>query len=181
MSALSSNVVKPLNSSDMVEIYVSLGSNINQHHYIRAAVKALRHQYGSIALSPVYESIAMGFAGDNFYNLVGQFNTTQTITEVTQQLTLIEDANDRERNGPRFGPRTLDIDLLLYGDLIINNDQLQLPRKEITKYAFVLRPLADIAPQRIDPVLKKTYQELWEKLDTTHQRLWQIPFDFDPP
>jgi len=165
----------------MAEIYVSLGSNINQRHYIKAAVKALRNQYGSVTLSPVYESIAMGFAGDNFYNLVAQFNTIQTITDVTQQLTAIENANDRERNGPRFGPRTLDIDLLLYDDLIINNDQLQLPRKEIAKYAFVLRPLTDIASQRIDPVLKKTYQELWEKLDTTNQPLWQIPFDFDTP
>jgi len=165
----------------MVEIYVSLGSNINQRHYIKAAVNALRKQYHLITLSPVYESIAMGFEGDNFYNLVAQFHTTQTIKEVAQQLTAIEDANGRERNGPRFGPRTLDIDLLLYDDLIINTDQLQLPRQEITKYAFVLRPLTDIAPQRIDPLLKKTYQELWGKFNTANQPLWQIPFDFDTP
>jgi 2-amino-4-hydroxy-6-hydroxymethyldihydropteridine diphosphokinase len=120
----------------------------------------------------------VGFEGDNFLNLVAGLDTDQEVHDVNRQLHAIEDAHGRQRNGPRFSPRTLDLDLLLYDDLILSEDKLQLPRDEITHNAFVLRPLADIAPDLRHPVTGQTMAELWQAFDQTSQRLWPIPFEW---
>jgi 2-amino-4-hydroxy-6-hydroxymethyldihydropteridine diphosphokinase len=93
---------------------------------------------------------------------------------VAKRLRVIEDRHGRERQGPRFSSRTLDIDLLLYDDLVLNQPGLVLPRDEITRNAFVLCPLAEIAAGLTHPVLKRTYGELWEMFDKTRQTLWPI-------
>jgi 2-amino-4-hydroxy-6-hydroxymethyldihydropteridine diphosphokinase len=162
----------------LARVYISLGSNIDAPRHLRAAVAALRECYGELILSPVYESEAVGFEGDNFLNLVAGLETDQDVHEVNRQLHAIEDAHGRQRNGPRFSPRTLDLDLLLYDDLILSEDKLQLPRDEITRNAFVLRPLADIAPDLRHPVTGQTMAELWQAFDKTSQRLWPIAFEW---
>ncbi|MBE0510623.1 MAG: 2-amino-4-hydroxy-6-hydroxymethyldihydropteridine diphosphokinase [Chromatiales bacterium] len=162
----------------MARVYLSIGSNIEPETHIRSGVSALRAQFGQVELSSVYESAAVGFDGDNFYNLVAAIQTNMSLAELAEQLRAIEDAHDRSRAGPRFSSRTLDIDILLYDDLVINEGKLVLPREEITKNAFVLWPLAEVAPTLQHPVLKQSYAELWAAYDKDSQPLWPVEFDF---
>jgi len=161
----------------MAVVYISIGSNIERDKYIRAGINALIAIYGEVVCSPVYESIAIGFAGDNFYNLVVSFETEQNHKQVGEVLSSIEDQNGRDRNAAKFSARTLDLDLLLYDDLIIKENKLTLPRPEIYQNAFVLRPLADIAADLLDPLSGQTFGKLWSTYDQTSQNLWPVPFD----
>lgn len=158
----------------MTRVYVSLGSNIDRDTNIRGAVRALRERYGDVQLSPVYESVAVGFPGDNFYNLVAAFDTGDDVHAVARTLAEIETVHGRRRNGPRYSSRTLDLDLLLYDDVVLETDDLELPRAEIRENAFVLRPLADLAPNLRHPVNGRTYAELWMAFDQASQRLWVV-------
>ncbi|MCW9089207.1 MAG: 2-amino-4-hydroxy-6-hydroxymethyldihydropteridine diphosphokinase [Gammaproteobacteria bacterium] len=162
----------------MAKVYVSIGSNIDRDANIRGGVVDLQKWFGELALSRVYESEAVGFDGDNFFNLVAAFDTDEDVLTVAKILRDIENDHGRTREGPRFSSRTLDIDLLLFDDLVIQQGKLELPREEITKNAFVLWPLAEIAPQLKHPVLHKNYAELWAAFDKNKQPLWPVEFEF---
>lgn len=162
----------------MARVYVSIGSNINRDENIRGGVADLQTRYGELTLSAVYESESVGFDGDNFYNLVAAFDTDEGVDEVASVLHEIENAHGRTREGPRFSSRTLDIDMLLYDDLVLQEGKLELPRDEITKNAFVLWPLAEIAPELKHPTLNKSYAELWAAFDKDKQPLWPVEFEF---
>ncbi len=127
--------------------------------------------------SPVYESAAVGFAGDPFLNLVVGADTGWPIEVVQRRLREIEDAHGRVRGPDRFAPRTLDIDLLTYGDAV--RPDLDLPRDEIERYAFVLGPLADVAPDEAHPTVGQSYGALWAAFDRAAQPLRRIDFDWD--
>lgn len=160
----------------MARVYLSIGSNIDREVNIRGGVADLKRIFGELSLSRVFESKSVGFEGDNFYNLVAAFDTEMPVKEVSKTLHLIEAEHGRTREGPRFSSRTLDIDLLTYNDLVCNEGGLQLPREEITKNAFVLWPLAELAPDVSHPVLNQNYGELWENFDKEKQSLWPITF-----
>lgn len=162
----------------MTAIYLSLGSNVDRHKNITAALDALADLFGALQISSVYESKSVGFDGSNFFNLVVGADTNLTITELSETLKRIEDNNGRKRNGPKFSPRTLDIDILTYGDFVGVESGIELPRAEITKNAFVLLPLAEIAAQVLHPQLQKTYRELWQEYDQASQSLWTINFEW---
>ncbi len=154
--------------------YISIGSNIDKEIYIPVSIKALEQFFGELIISSIYNSEAVGFAGDSFYNLVVGFNSELTVKEVAKQLRNIELANGRSRDSQKFSSRTLDLDLLLYDDLIINDGRLQIPRDEIESYAFVLEPLAEIAPTLKHPISGLSYVELWEKFDKTELKQQKI-------
>lgn len=162
----------------MTEIYLSLGSNVERHKHIAAALDALAELFVELRISSVYESKSVGFEGSNFFNLVVGANTTLSVAELSETLKRIEDDNGRKRSGPKFSPRTLDIDILTYGNFIGVDHGVELPRAEITKNAFVLLPLAEIAPQVVHPQLQKTYQQLWVEYDQASQSLWAIDFEW---
>ncbi len=162
----------------MPQIYLSLGSNIDRDKSIRRAVEQLTKRYGTLQISTVYESEAVGFEGDAFYNLVVGFESETGWQEIQQQLRQIEEENGRERGSEKFSPRTLDIDLLLYGNLDLQSQGVDLPRAEIFKYAFVLRPLAEIAAEVPHPQTGQGYGELWEKFDQQSQPLWEAELQF---
>lgn len=145
----------------MTRVYLSLGSNIDRERNICSAVAALRRQYGPLEVSSVYETEAVGFRGDAFYNLVLGFDTDQSPTTVTQVLREIENGHGRVRGGEKFAARTLDIDLLTWGDEVLRGQGLNVPRDEILKYAFVLGPLAELAPDRTHPELGRSFAALW--------------------
>ncbi|WJW75371.1 2-amino-4-hydroxy-6-hydroxymethyldihydropteridine diphosphokinase [Thiohalobacter sp. IOR34] len=162
----------------MARVYVSIGSNIDRERQVREGVRRLAEAYGPLVLSPVYETAAIGFEGEDFYNLVAAFDTDETPAEVVERLHAIEAACGRRRGGPRFAPRTLDIDLLLYDDRIMDSGGVQIPREEITRHAFVLKPLADLAPDAVHPLTGESFAAMWAAFDASGQRLRRI--DFDP-
>lgn len=163
----------------MTRIYLSLGSNVDRHKNITAALDALANLFGELQISSVYESKSVGFDGSNFFNLVVGADTSLSITELSETLKRIEDNNGRKRNGPKFSPRTLDIDILTYGDFIGIESGIELPRAEITKNAFVLLPLAEIAPDAFHPQLQKSYRDLWLNYQQASQPLWVIDFEWN--
>jgi 2-amino-4-hydroxy-6-hydroxymethyldihydropteridine diphosphokinase len=145
--------------------YISIGSNINKEIHVPASLYALEQTFGKLTVSSVYESESVGFSGDVFYNLVVGFDSDLEVKEVTRLLRQIELDNGRTRDSRKFAARTLDLDLLLYGDLIVNDGRLQIPRDEIEHYAFVLEPLAEIAPNLQHPISHISYAELWDRFD----------------
>ncbi len=147
----------------MPRVYVSIGSNINRENNIRGAAHALKKHYGVLALSRVYETPAEGFDGEAFYNLVAGFDTGESVEQVQQALAGIEATHGRKRGGERFSARTLDLDLLLYGGLVRHADGVDIPRGEIAKYAFVLGPLAHIAPDLEHPETGERLLAMWDK------------------
>lgn len=160
----------------MKRVYLSLGSNIEPQHYLCRALDALEKKFGELIISPVYESEAVGFTGENFYNLALGVDTNMPVGELASYLRSIEEQNDRSREGSKFSSRTLDIDILTYGEEYGSIDGLELPRDEILKYAFVLIPLVDIAGGERHPVLQQTYLDLLQTSENQHQKLWPVAF-----
>ena len=158
----------------MTQVFLGLGSNLDREKNIHAGLIALKNIFGDIVLSNVYESESVGFKGSHFYNLVVSLQTTLTIAELSEALKRIEDVNGRLRSGPKYSPRTLDIDILTYGDFVGVQAGVNLPRAEITENAFVLLPLAELAPNELHPRLKKSYADLWASYDQGAQKLWKI-------
>ncbi len=148
----------------MTRAFIGLGSNIGREQNIGAALTELRRRYGRLRLSPVYESDPVGFAGDPFYNLVTGLDTAEPPEAVQDALHAIEARHGRVRGVRRFGPRTLDLDLLLYGDLVRHDGVVDIPRPEIGRYSFVLRPLADLAPALRHPETGEALRAMWERL-----------------
>ncbi len=165
-----------MRTSSVVTTYLSLGSNVEPFYHIPVAVRELGARFGSLRISPVYESAAIGFTGEHFLNLVVAFETNLEPTVIRAFLRQLEERHDRVREGESFSPRTLDIDLLLYGDLV-STGSVVVPRAEILRYAFVLKPLADLAPDACHPVTGVRYADLWATFDATMQPLWPIALD----
>lgn len=159
------------------QLYISLGTNIDRESHTRAGLNDLAHYFSNVRISRVYESEAVGFEGSHFYNLVAAVNTDKSVEAVCQCLKQIEDNNGRVRGEKKFAPRTLDLDLLLYDDLITSQG-VELPRDEILYNAFVLLPLSELAPQVTHPVSGKTYAQLWMDYDKDKQNLWPIEFNW---
>ena len=172
--------MKKHDTQKSIPVFLGLGSNVEPVKHLVAALNALRACFGVLRVSPVYESEAVGFEGENFLNLVVGFDTALTMHDVSRHIREIEDANGRVRTGPKFGPRTLDIDLLTYGDFVGSEAGVRVPRDEIVKNAFVLLPLSDIAPDRRHPECQKTYLELWQSYQSS-QRLWRADFQWEQP
>ncbi|WP_101674835.1 2-amino-4-hydroxy-6-hydroxymethyldihydropteridine diphosphokinase [Alloalcanivorax mobilis] len=162
----------------MATVFLSLGSNIDREHNIHSGLDHLAEAFGELALSPVYESEAVGFDGSPFYNLVVQIDTALAVAELAEALRHIERAHGRVRGEKKFASRTLDIDILTYDQLSGDVDGVNLPRDEILKHAFVLKPLADLAPRAEHPVLRRGYAALLEEYDFPGQRLWTVPFQW---
>lgn len=151
----------------MARVYISIGSNVQPQRHVAASLRELEHAFGSLSLSTVYRNPAVGFEGDDFLNLVAGFDTDRGVHEVAAELHRIEDVHGRRRDAPKFSPRTLDLDLLLYDQQVLDEAGVRIPRKDLTRYAFMLRPLAEIDGERRHPVLGQTFAELWAAFDKT--------------
>lgn len=159
------------------QIYISVGSNVDRDKHTRGGINALKAYFPDIELSRVYESEAVGFKGSHFYNLVVGAKTDLSVAEVCRVLKQIETEHGRVRGEKKFSPRTLDLDLLLYDDLI-TDDGVEIPRGEICTNAFVLQPLAEIAPHVVHPKTGQTIDVMWQNYDKTSQQLWPIDFQW---
>ena len=163
----------------MTQVFISIGSNIDREKNIRAAIQALTGRFGKLQLSSVYEADAVGFDGEPFLNLIVAFDTDKTASQVDLLLDEIEKQNGRTPEQKKFNPRTLDLDLVLYGDYVSQDPDLEIPRSEITRYAFVLEPLAEIAGELKHPVLKQRYDQLWQDFDTSQMVQRRIHFEWN--
>jgi 2-amino-4-hydroxy-6-hydroxymethyldihydropteridine diphosphokinase len=141
--------------------YLSLGSNIDADGNIRSAMKALQDTFEAVEFSPLYRSPPWGFEGRDFINLAARIETGLSPLQLKHWLTALEDRHGRRRDVPSFSDRTLDIDILLYDDLHLLSPELELPRGEILEAAYVLRPLAELAPDLLHPVERRTLADLW--------------------
>ena len=141
--------------------WLGLGSNVNAEDNIRAGIKELENKFENVSLSPVYTSTAVGFDGDDFINLVARVETEMHPLELREYLRNLEDRYGRKRNVPKFSDRVLDIDILLYDDLVMRSPVLEMPRGEIMKFAHVLKPLADLEPKLIHPTELRSMADIW--------------------
>jgi 2-amino-4-hydroxy-6-hydroxymethyldihydropteridine diphosphokinase len=158
----------------MPSVFISVGSNIERSKNIGSALKALERQFGDLIVSSVYESEAVGFQGDPFFNLVVACDTKLSIREFADILSGIEAEHGRTQECKKFSSRTLDLDLLLYDKVILHEGKLKLPRDDILQYAFVLEPLAEIAPDLRHPVSGVRYADLWRDFDKRGLRQQRI-------
>ena len=159
--------------------FVSIGSNLDPLANVARALSALRESFGELRLSNSYECGAVGFDGPPFLNLVVGFETDLSPGEVVAQLHAIEGVCGRVRGGERFSSRPMDLDLLLLGDRAGDFEGVILPRDEITEAAFVLIPLAELAPHRRDPASGLRYAELSEMLDVGQGDLRLVELDLE--
>ncbi|AKC86524.1 2-amino-4-hydroxy-6-hydroxymethyldihydropteridine diphosphokinase [Pseudoxanthomonas suwonensis] len=144
-----------------VDVLLSLGSNIEPQRHLRAALDELRAAFGEVVVSPAYRTAAVGFDGAPFVNAAAVIRTAQPLPALEVWLHALEDRHGRDRSGPRLSDRTLDVDVVFYGDVIVRDGgRVRVPRPEL-KHAFVLKPLADIAPGFVDPLAGRTLAELW--------------------
>ena len=158
----------------MTRIVLGVGSNVDRRRSIRAGLGALRERFGELTISPVYRCPAEGFDGAEFFNLVVVCRTSLSPGAVDRELKHIEDGLGRDRDGQRWSDRTLDIDLLLYGDATGDVEGIELPRDEILRFAFVLKPLSDLLPDEHHPVDGRSYQELWQVMAATGHSLTPV-------
>ena len=162
----------------MARVYVSIGSNIEPERNVRAAVRALKERYTNLAVSPVYRSKAEGFESDDFLNLTAAFDTDEPPERLADHLGRIETAQGRVRTGERFAPRTLDIDILLYGDLVRHDSRFDIPRHDILAYAHVLGPLVALAPDLRHPETGERLVDRWRRFDNKNS-LRELSINFD--
>lgn len=158
----------------MVTVYLGLGSNVDAEKNLRLAAGELRRRFGDVRLSRTYRNAAVGFEGDDFLNLVAAFDTAEPPLAIQQQIDEIHDLAGRQRAGDKFSPRTLDVDLLLYGNEIIDEPPLHLPRPDVLEYVFVLGPLAELAPELVHPLSGRPIGEHWQECDASRHPLARV-------
>lgn len=143
--------------------WLGLGSNLFAEAHIRAGIGELERDFDNVRLSPVYASTAVGFDGADFINLVARVETEMHPLQLRQYLRDLEDRFGRKRDVAKFSDRSLDIDILLYDNLVLLSPVLEIPRAEILKFSHVLKPLADLEPDLIHPTELRSMQDIWEQ------------------
>mgnify|MGYP001158270724 CR=1 FL=1 len=155
----------------MAQVAVSVGSNLERERNVKEALASLGKIFGELSRSPVYESVAYSFDGPPFYNLVVVFETQLDIHAVRAKIQAIENLQGRERGENRSGSRSLDLDLLLYDDLVFHDQGLDVPRREIFEHAYILKPLADLLPTVPHPVTGESFADIWLRLGSLQEAL----------
>jgi 2-amino-4-hydroxy-6-hydroxymethyldihydropteridine diphosphokinase len=156
-------------------VYVGAGSNVEPERHLALAVAELAREFPGARASPWYRNRAVGFDGADFINLVVGFTTALPVRTVLERLHAIEARCGRERDAPRWAPRTMDLDVLLYGELVCDEPGLKLPRPDLLKRAYMLGPLAALAPEVMHPTARITIGELWRGFDRAAHPLERLP------
>ena len=157
--------------------YISIGGNINPKLHIKNALDAIKLDFNNMQMSSVFESKSVGFQGDNFLNLVVSVESDLSIGDLNHYLHRLEDKEGRVRtNGKDWDSRTLDLDILLFGDVSGEVDGVELPRNEILEHAHVLKPLAEIAGELIHQPTVKSYAQLDDEISFDEQEIWRVEF-----
>ena len=154
--------------------YLGLGSNLDAEKNLQLALRELRERFSVQKISTAYRSKALGFEGADFLNMVVCIETELSPCDLCGQLELIHEVAGRRRRPDKFVSRTLDIDLLLYDQLVANEPPVRLPRDDVLQHNFVLKPLAEIAPDYRHPVTGKSLSEHWQEFDAASHPLTRV-------
>jgi len=149
---------------NVVKIYLGIGSNIEPEKHIAEGIVSLEKLFSKLIISPTYLAPPFGFTGDDFHNLVISAETDLSAADIVKALRKIEFEHGRPEYAVKFSSRSLDIDLLLYGDYVGKVDGYKIPRSDIDKFDFVLRPLQDIAANAVHPVSGESFADLWYEM-----------------
>ncbi|MGH8327145.1 MAG: 2-amino-4-hydroxy-6-hydroxymethyldihydropteridine diphosphokinase [Steroidobacteraceae bacterium] len=158
----------------MPQVYVAAGSNVDPERHLAQAVRELEREFGALRCSPWYRNAAVGFEGEDFINFAVGFESALPVREVLARLHRIEERCGRPRQAPKWAPRAMDLDILLYGDLVCAEPGLTLPRPDLMQRAYMLGPLADLAPSVVHPTAGITIGELWERFDRAAHPLERV-------
>ena len=147
----------------MTRVFVAAGSNVDAERNLRLASHELVKTFGKVEFSPAYQNVAAGFEGDDFINFVAAFDTELPVRAVVAELQRIEGLCGRERDAPKWAPRSMDLDILLFGDRVCDEPGLVLPRPDLLRRAYMLGPMADIGGEVIHPLEQRTISDLWQR------------------
>lgn len=164
-------------SAVSARVFLGLGSNIDAEANLSMAVQELRRRYGELGelrSSAVYESAAVGFEGDNFLNLVVELQSDCSAVAICAEIEVLHNLAGRDRKSDKWGARPLDIDLLLYNDWVVDERPVRVPRSDILEYSFVLRPLAELAPEVVHPITGKSMAQHWKEFDAASHPLRMV-------
>lgn len=163
----------------MTEVYVAAGSNVDAERNLRLAAKEMRLLFPEVRFSSAYRNAAVGFEGEDFINYVSGFTTELPVESVIAELQRIEGLCGRTRDAPKWAPRSMDLDILLYGDLVCDLPGLVLPRPDLVKRPYMLGPTAEIAPQVTHPTLGLSMAQLWEQFDRAAHPMTRVDLGLD--
>lgn len=161
----------------MADAYVAAGSNVRPRASLREAVRLLGREFPGLAASRAFANTAVGFRGDDFVNLVMRFPAELPTEALIERLKAVERSCGRPPGAPKWGPRTLDLDLLLHGDFVGRVAGKSLPHPDLLTRAWVLGPLAELAPALVHPVAGERMDVLWERFDRKAHPLHPVSLD----
>ena len=148
----------------MTPVLVAAGSNVEPIEHLRRALDALERDFAPLQVSGAYANPAVGFEGDDFVNLVVRFETDLPLHEVIARLHRTESACGRPRDAPKWAPRSMDLDILLFGDEVRAEPGLTVPRPDLLRRPYMLGPAAEVAPGTVHPTERRTLAELWRAM-----------------
>jgi 2-amino-4-hydroxy-6-hydroxymethyldihydropteridine diphosphokinase len=163
----------------IVQAFVAIGSNVDPAERMLQAARAIRQRFADARFSRCYRNPAYGFEGPDFYNAVTGFSTTLPLDALLPSLREIEARCGRERADARWAPRRMDLDLLLYGDVVGAGPGYTLPRRDLSRRVYMLGPLAEIAPDLLYPPSGPTIARLWEQFPQSEHLLTPLPLDLN--
>ena len=149
-----------------VRVFVAAGSNVEPEKNLARACAEIKHSWHDVVFSKAYRNVAVGFDGPDFINLVLGFTTPQPLDAVIARLRAIETQCGRPRYAPKWASRTMDLDVLLFGDTVEKTTDYTLPRPDLLKRPYMLGPLAEIAPDVVHPTARRTIGQLWKEFDS---------------
>ena len=159
--------------------FVALGSNIEPQARMTQAARALKDRFPDCRFSRCYSNAAFGFDGPDFVNAVAGLTTQLPIAALLSQLQEVEALCGRSRDDPKWAPRAMDLDLLLFGDTVGSGPGYTLPRPDLKRRVYMLGPLAELAPDVVYPPAGATIAQLWCPFDGDRQALRPMALDLN--
>ena len=158
-------------------VYIAAGSNVEPQRHLALAAQQLRLAFGDVRFSPAYRNTAVGFEGPDFINFAATFETPLPVEQVVAELQRIETLCGRERDAPKWAPRSMDLDILMYGALVCDRPRLTLPRPDLLRRPYMLGPMAELAPEAVHPTLGVTMAQLWREFDRDAHPMTRVALD----